>query len=94
MAKEPKTTAEHQQDVAEAEAQAQANLAAAEAAKVEAEAKAKADAEAAEAALKEADRKTRWAAIVERFKKERPLQYEARKHTGEFDLDKIPADLV
>lgn len=59
-----------------------------------AEAQAKADAEAKQAALATASRKARYAALIEQFKKERPLAYEARKHTGEFDLDRIPADFV
>src|SRR4051812_3889517 len=67
--------------------QAQADFLAAQA---QAEADAKAEAEERKAALVDASRKQRWEALVENFKKERPLAYEARKHTGEFD--KPPAD--
>ena len=40
----------------------------------------------------DADRMKRWEALVENFKKERPLAYEARKNTGEFD--KPPVDFL
>lgn len=40
------------------------------------------------------DREARYAALIERFKSERPAVYEARQHTGEFDLENIPADFL